>query len=211
MTCRIANDALVAAEDSLIAHIRQHAVLISQAGYCIPDDWKYESSFHMLLALGRRFTPAPPPEGMIGMPEGACYSNSAQYAQDHQDQGLVYAEGFALTHSEGGCYVPHAWAVQPTPASGPSTGAGSFTTSTATCPCSVTASRTTRSPTSAAHSAPTILSGGSPPHPKRAPAQRRPCPCARHLVSPGGRPHHRSRTGRATDDGTDDAARHVPG
>ncbi|MFD3959603.1 hypothetical protein ACFWRG_34600 [Micromonospora tulbaghiae] len=112
MTSLIAHAALVAAEGSLITHIRRHAELISQAGNRIPDDWKYESSFHMLLALSRRFTPAPHPKGMIGMPEGACYSNSAQYARDHQDQGLAYAEGFALT-AEDGCYVPHAWTVRP--------------------------------------------------------------------------------------------------
>ncbi|MGM9379318.1 hypothetical protein [Streptomyces longwoodensis] len=33
------DEALIAAEDGLIAHIRQHAALISQATYRVPDDW----------------------------------------------------------------------------------------------------------------------------------------------------------------------------
>lgn len=33
------DEALIAAEDGLIARIRQHAELISQATYRVPDEW----------------------------------------------------------------------------------------------------------------------------------------------------------------------------
>ncbi|MFK0288439.1 hypothetical protein ACIQVL_49395 [Streptomyces sp. NPDC090499] len=101
-----------AAEDGLIHHIRQHAEL-SKTAYRVPADWSYPSSFHLLLALGRRFTPRPSPDDLIGMPDRLCYSNAARYALSHRDEGLVYAEGFALTHHEFDVSLPHAWVVRP--------------------------------------------------------------------------------------------------
>ncbi|MDT0318542.1 hypothetical protein [Streptomyces millisiae] len=103
---------LIVAEDGLIDHIRQHAGL-SEAAYRIPEDWRYRSPFHLLLAFGRRFTHTPSPEGLIGMPARLCYSNAARYALAHRSEGLVYAEGFALTHAELNFYLPHAWVVRP--------------------------------------------------------------------------------------------------
>ena len=103
---------LIAAEDGLINHIRQHAEL-SEAAYRIPEGWSYRSQFHLLLALGRRFTPTSSPDDLIGMPDRLCYSNAARYALAHRDEGLVYAEGFALTHHELDFYLPHAWVVRP--------------------------------------------------------------------------------------------------
>lgn len=103
---------LIAAEDGLIEYIRQHAGL-SQDAYRIPESWSYRSQFHLLLDLGRRFTPAPSPDDLIGMPDRLCYSNSARYAQAHRDEGVVYAEGFALTHAGLDIFLPHAWVVRP--------------------------------------------------------------------------------------------------
>ncbi|MFJ4151883.1 hypothetical protein ACIP10_30515 [Streptomyces galbus] len=105
-----AEASVIAAEDGLIRYIRQHAELAERSGYEIPADWRHQSQYHLLLALGRRHTPAPRPKGLISMPARLCYSNSAQYARDHQDQGLLYAEGFALTLD---FYVSHAWTVRP--------------------------------------------------------------------------------------------------
>ncbi|MEU7072985.1 hypothetical protein [Streptomyces narbonensis] len=107
------DQALIAAEDGLIAHLRQHAELVEGPDYRVPDDWTYRSTFHLLLALGRRFTPTPRPDDLIGMPDKDCYGNSAQYAQAHRDEGLLYAEGFALTHNGVDWYLPHAWVVRP--------------------------------------------------------------------------------------------------
>lgn len=103
---------LVAAEDGLIDYIRQHAEL-SKGAYRTPESWSYRSQFDLLLALGRRFTPVPSPEHLIGMPDRLCYSNAARYAQSHRDEGVVYAEGFALTHAGLNVYLPHAWVVRP--------------------------------------------------------------------------------------------------
>ncbi|MEU5117165.1 hypothetical protein AB0G64_37520 [Streptomyces longwoodensis] len=56
-----ADASVVAAEDGLIGYIRQHADLAERSGYAIPADWRYPSQYHLLLALGRRHTPAPAP------------------------------------------------------------------------------------------------------------------------------------------------------
>ncbi|MGY4963555.1 hypothetical protein [Streptomyces sp. 900105245] len=104
---------VIAAEDGLIRYLRQHAELFERSGYEIPADWSHQSQYHLLLTLGRRHAPAPRPDGLIGMPDRLCYSNSAQYAQEHQDEGLLYAEGFALTHTGLDFYLPHAWTVRP--------------------------------------------------------------------------------------------------
>lgn len=103
---------LVGAEDDLINHVRQHAEL-SEAAYLAPESWTYRSQFHILLALGRRFTPTPSPDDLIGMPDRLCYGNAARYALSHRDEGVVYAEGFALTHAGLDFYLPHAWVVRP--------------------------------------------------------------------------------------------------
>ncbi|MET9118839.1 hypothetical protein ABZX38_32185 [Streptomyces longwoodensis] len=101
---------VVAAEDGLIGYIRQHAALAERSGYTIPADWRYQSQYHLLLALGRRHTPAPRPKSLTGMPARLCYSNAARYARDHHTQGLLYAEGFAATLD---VYLSHAWTVRP--------------------------------------------------------------------------------------------------
>lgn len=103
---------LVDAEDGLIDHIRQHAQLSGDV-YRVTDSWSHRSPFHLLLALGRRFTPAPSPDDLVGMPARLCYRNAARYALAHRDDGFVYAEGFALTHAGAGVYLPHAWVVGP--------------------------------------------------------------------------------------------------
>ncbi|WP_327416406.1 hypothetical protein [Streptomyces sp. NBC_01233] len=103
---------LSAAEDGLIDYIRQFAEL-SQDAYHIPASWSYRSQFHLLLALGRRFTPATSLDNLVGMPDRLCYSNAARYARAHRDEGVVYAEGFALTHAGLDVYLPHAWIVRP--------------------------------------------------------------------------------------------------
>ncbi|WP_331734119.1 hypothetical protein OG345_41335 (plasmid) [Streptomyces sp. NBC_01220] len=78
----------------------------------MPESWSYRSQFHLLLVLGRRFTPTSSPDGLIGMPKRLCYSNAARYAQNHRAEGVVYAEGFALTHDGLDFYLPHAWVVR---------------------------------------------------------------------------------------------------
>ncbi|WP_416963450.1 hypothetical protein [Streptomyces sp. Agncl-13] len=103
---------LIAAEDGLIDHIRQHAEL-SETAHRKPENWRYPSQFHLLLTMGRRFTPTSSPGSLIKMPDRLCYSNAARYALAHRDEGLVYAEGFALTHAEFDVYLPHAWIVRP--------------------------------------------------------------------------------------------------
>ncbi|MFJ9895399.1 hypothetical protein ACIQPR_19020 [Streptomyces sp. NPDC091280] len=104
--------ALLAAEEGLIEHIRQHAKL-SHGAYHTPDDWTYPSPFHLLMALGRRFTPVPHPGDVPAMPDRLCYSNAARFALAHQGDDFIYAEGFALTHVGTGIYLPHAWVVRP--------------------------------------------------------------------------------------------------
>ncbi|MFC9463175.1 hypothetical protein [Streptomyces coelicoflavus] len=101
----------IADEDMVIEYVRQHAKLAEGAS-CIPNDWAYPTSFHLLLALGRRFTPAPGND-VVDMPERLCYSNAARYARAHRDEGLVYAEGFALIPAAPDVSLPHAWVVRP--------------------------------------------------------------------------------------------------
>ena len=104
---------LNAAEEGLVDYIRQHAEFV-QKTYCVPKGWRYRSQFHLLLALGRRFTPVPNPSDLTGMPAGFCYSNAALYARAHREnEGVVYAEGFALTPAGIDVYLPHAWIVNP--------------------------------------------------------------------------------------------------
>ncbi|MFF7476998.1 hypothetical protein [Streptomyces sp. NPDC008092] len=102
----------MAAEDRLIDHVRQHAELYTSA-HRVHANWCHPSQFHLLLDLGRRFIPAPSPDDLIGMPDGACYSNAAMYARTHRGEGVVYAEGFALTPAGLDVYLPHAWVVRP--------------------------------------------------------------------------------------------------
>ncbi|MFD7954381.1 hypothetical protein ACFV4X_12890 [Streptomyces ardesiacus] len=103
---------VAAAEDALIAHLRQHAELAGGA-YAATRGWRYPTQFHLLLDLGRRFAPAPRPADLATMPARLCYSNAARYALEHQDQGVVYAEGFAQTHVGLPYYLPHAWVARP--------------------------------------------------------------------------------------------------
>ncbi|MCQ1580439.1 hypothetical protein [Streptomyces parvus] len=103
---------LIAAEDALIAHLRQHAELLRSA-HAATREWRYPSQFHLLLDLGRRFAPVPRPADLVGMPDRRCYSNAAQYALEHEDEGVVYAEGFAQTHEGLDFYLPHAWVALP--------------------------------------------------------------------------------------------------
>lgn len=113
MTSRASETApLSAAEEGLIDHIRQHADL-AQNTQRAPESWLYPSQFHLLLALGRRFTPAPSPDDLSSMPDGVCHLNAARYALAHRDEGVVYAEGFALTHAGLDLCTPHAWIVRP--------------------------------------------------------------------------------------------------
>ncbi|MFK0157927.1 hypothetical protein ACIQVK_38400 [Streptomyces sp. NPDC090493] len=102
----------MAAEDRLIDHLRQHAELYTST-QPVHASWSHPSQFHLLLALGRRFTPVPSPDDLIGMPDRFCYSNAAHYALTHGDEGVVYAEGFALAHAGLEVYLPHAWVVRP--------------------------------------------------------------------------------------------------
>lgn len=100
---------LSAAEEGLIDHIRQLAQSTPRA----PGSWLYPSQYHLLLALGRRFTPAPSPDDLSSMPGGICHLNAARYALAHQGEGVVYGEGFALMRAGLDLCVPHAWAVRP--------------------------------------------------------------------------------------------------
>ncbi|MFE1343701.1 hypothetical protein [Streptomyces sp. NPDC058757] len=103
---------VIAAEDGLIGHIRQLAEIVSKASR-VPEGWSYQNPYQLLMTLGRRFTPVASPDDLIGMPARLCYSNSARYAQAHRDEGVVYAEGFSLTHAGIDVYLPHAWVVRP--------------------------------------------------------------------------------------------------
>lgn len=100
---------LSAAEEGLIDHIRQLAQNTPQA----PGSWLYPSQHHLLLALGRRFTPAHSPDDLTSMPGGICHLNAARYALAHRDEGVVYAEGFALMPAGLDHCTPHAWIVRP--------------------------------------------------------------------------------------------------
>ncbi|MCC3770584.1 hypothetical protein [Streptomyces sp. UNOC14_S4] len=104
---------LLAAEDDLFDLIRKHVALHNR-GYAARPEWAYQSSAHLLLALGRRFAPVPRPDDLTGMPDRLCYGNSARYATVHQAEGVVYAEGFALINvGEAVFHLPHAWVVRP--------------------------------------------------------------------------------------------------
>ncbi|WP_372407481.1 hypothetical protein [Streptomyces luteireticuli] len=105
-------DRCIAGETELVDIIRQHAELSGHA-YKTPGHWAYPTPFHLLLALARRFTAVPSPHDLVGMPDRLCYSNAANYALAHRGQGLVYAEGFALTHAGLDFHLPHAWCVRP--------------------------------------------------------------------------------------------------
>ncbi|MFB7896140.1 hypothetical protein ACFC1B_07395 [Streptomyces xiamenensis] len=99
------------AHPGLLGIIRAYAE--QDRGFEARPDWAYQSSAHLLLAIGRQFTVAPPPADMAGMPKRLCYSNSARYATKHQAEGVVYAEGLALIRMGGAAFhLPHAWVVR---------------------------------------------------------------------------------------------------
>jgi len=101
-------------QDRLADVIRQFAELHDR-GYPARPGWAYQSSFHLLLALGRRFTVAPSRRALADMPDRLCYGNCASYAAEHHEaDGMVYAEGFALINVGGADFhLPHAWVVHP--------------------------------------------------------------------------------------------------
>ncbi|MFF1713580.1 hypothetical protein [Streptomyces sp. NPDC058268] len=100
-------------EDQLIDVIRQHAQVAEHAFTAATAGWVFRTQFHLLLALGRRFTAVPHPGDLVGMPDRLCYSNAAHYALANPDDQLLYAEGFAITHTGMDFHLPHAWCVRP--------------------------------------------------------------------------------------------------
>ncbi|MCX2182661.1 hypothetical protein KV205_19310 [Streptomyces sp. SKN60] len=98
-------------EDELIHVIRQYAQLTESVSPGTAG-WRHPSQYHLLLEHGRRFTAMPSPPDLVGMPDRLCYSNAARYARAHRSEGLLYAEGLALTHEGLDFHLPHAWVVR---------------------------------------------------------------------------------------------------
>ncbi|MFD7661319.1 hypothetical protein [Streptomyces sp. NPDC059788] len=97
-------------EEGAIGYLRQLAQL-SQDNYRT-EGWAYPTQYHLLLQHGRRFRPAPLPDHVAPMPNRQCYMNAARYAEDHPEEQLLYAEGFARMRRMD-LDPTHAWCVRP--------------------------------------------------------------------------------------------------
>ncbi|MDG4795211.1 hypothetical protein [Micromonospora sp. WMMD1082] len=95
------------AEHMLLDYVRGYADLIDASNQ-IADGWRHATSFHLLLASGRLFTPGPLPRGLGKMRDRFCFINAATAAR--RSHGLLYAEGIASFTVRGQpLSVPHAW------------------------------------------------------------------------------------------------------
>ncbi|WP_327378745.1 hypothetical protein OG393_33055 (plasmid) [Streptomyces sp. NBC_01216] len=106
-----ADGLLVPAETTLIRYLRQRAAEVDPTSEPVLDRWRYLSPFHLVLDVGRLFTPAPLPPGAGPLMVTFCYTNAAQTIEDQEDPALVYVEGFAsCTVDSTVHHAPHAWA-----------------------------------------------------------------------------------------------------
>lgn len=97
-----------AAEAAVVAYARAHIEFVD-ANHRRPQDWRYATKEHLLLDIGRLFTPGPLPDGIDKMPDRFCYSNAAAVARR---RGLLYAEGIAAFSVSGTvCCLAHGWCV----------------------------------------------------------------------------------------------------
>ncbi|WP_280465841.1 hypothetical protein [Nocardia brasiliensis] len=99
-------------ENAVVDYIRMIADVTTQAGHGRPE-WVYRSAYHLLLALGRFFVPAPRAPGIPKMPDRYCYENASVTANANASDGLLYAEGFATPGAVMGLPLAHAWCVTP--------------------------------------------------------------------------------------------------
>jgi hypothetical protein len=98
------------AETALIGYLRQLADQVDPASRPVREGWAYPSPHHLLLDLGRLFTPAPLPPDMDQLSEGACYANAARTIAEHPGRSLVYVEGYGTCLTPGYLHTPHGWA-----------------------------------------------------------------------------------------------------
>ncbi|MCG7523979.1 hypothetical protein MHW47_05925 [Streptomyces sp. OfavH-34-F] len=111
---------LTPAEAALIHCLRQYAAEVDPTSEPVLEGWAYPSPFHLLLDVGRLFTPAPLPPAVAPLLVTFCYTNAVQTIADQEDPALVYVEGFAsCTVDSAVHHAPHAWATDGTHAIDP--------------------------------------------------------------------------------------------
>lgn len=79
---------------------------IMKTNISIPD-WKYKSTYDIIIKLGRWFKPTERPADMVKGADKECYRNAGLLAIEKSKE-LVYVEGFA---DSGFFPMPHAWCV----------------------------------------------------------------------------------------------------
>jgi hypothetical protein len=92
------------------SYLRQLADQVDPASRPVREGWAYPSPHHLLLDVGRLFTPAPLPPDMDRLSEGSCYANAAQIIAEHPGRSLVYVEGYGTCLIPGYLHTPHDWA-----------------------------------------------------------------------------------------------------
>ncbi|MEU8759468.1 hypothetical protein [Streptomyces sp. NPDC048659] len=115
-----ASGLLTPAETVLIHCLRQYAAEVDPTSEPVLEGWAYPSPFHLLLDVGRLFTPAPLPPAVAPLMVTFCYTNAVQTIADQEDPALVYVEGFAsCTVDSAVHHASHAWATDGTHAIDP--------------------------------------------------------------------------------------------
>ncbi|NEA18970.1 hypothetical protein [Streptomyces halstedii] len=113
---------LVPAETALIRYLRQRAAEVDPTSEPVLDGWRYPSPYHLLLDVGRFFTPAPLPPGAGPLMVTFCYTNAAQTIADadREDRAWMYVEGYGSCSVDSAVHhAPHAWATDGTHAIDP--------------------------------------------------------------------------------------------
>ncbi|MFD3329607.1 hypothetical protein [Streptomyces sp. NPDC058701] len=103
------------AEEDLIAYVRARAEETSAAGRQAAEVWAYASVYHLLLDVGRLFTPAPLPASLSPRFPGFCFSNATAACQEQSGRNLTYVEGYGSTpvDGHGTVHASHGWASTP--------------------------------------------------------------------------------------------------
>ncbi|MFD3328847.1 hypothetical protein [Streptomyces sp. NPDC058701] len=103
------------AEEELIAYVRAHAEETSATGRQAAEGWLYASVCHLLLDVGRLFTPACLPASPSPRYRGFCFSNATAACKEVSGGELVYVEGFRSTpvDGHGTVHASHGWASTP--------------------------------------------------------------------------------------------------
>ncbi|MFD3549601.1 hypothetical protein ACFWUW_29115 [Streptomyces sp. NPDC058655] len=102
-------------EKDLIEYVRARADETSATELQAVEGWAYASVYHLILDVGRLFTPAPLPASLSRGYPGFCFSNAAATCQEQPGVELAYVEGFGSTpvDGHGTVHAPHGWASTP--------------------------------------------------------------------------------------------------